>query len=56
MGRSARKLSELWIADAAILAEALRGSDAVYTLLPTDRCSRDYRGRQGQEGEGSGSL
>jgi uncharacterized protein YbjT (DUF2867 family) len=37
--------------DPEFLAEAFRGSDAVYTLLPTDRRSPDYRARQDQEGE-----
>jgi uncharacterized protein YbjT (DUF2867 family) len=38
-------------ADAAFLAGAFRGADAVYTLLPTDRRSPDYLARQRQEGE-----
>jgi uncharacterized protein YbjT (DUF2867 family) len=38
-------------ADPKFLADAFRGADAVYTLLPTDRCSPDYFGRQQQEGE-----
>ena len=61
LGRSESKLSELKSAgaevlageatDAAFLANAFRGADAVYTLLPTDRRSPDYRARQNKEGE-----
>ncbi len=38
-------------ADPQFLADAFRGADSVYTLLPTDRRSPDYFGRQQQEGE-----
>ncbi len=38
-------------ADPQFLADAFRGADAVYTLLPTDRRSPDYFDRQQQEGE-----
>lgn len=61
LGRSANKLAELKragaevlagdAADAASLAKAFRGADAVYTLLPTDRQSPDYFARQAEEGE-----
>jgi uncharacterized protein YbjT (DUF2867 family) len=61
LGRSESKLAGLQsagaevltgdAADAACLARAFRGADAVYTLLPTDRQSPDYRARQDQEGE-----
>lgn len=61
LGRSERKLAALEragaealtgdVADAAFLAGAFRGADAVYTLLPTDRRSPDYPARQRQEGE-----
>lgn len=37
--------------DAAFLATAFRGADAVYTLLPTDRRSPDYRAEQDRQGE-----
>ena len=60
LGRSESKLAELKssgaevltgdASDAAFLAKAFRGADAVYTLLPTDRRSSDYRARQNQEG------
>jgi uncharacterized protein YbjT (DUF2867 family) len=39
------------VADAAFLAKAFRGSDAVYTLLPTSIQSTDYRAEQNREGE-----
>jgi uncharacterized protein YbjT (DUF2867 family) len=39
------------VIDAGFLTNAFRGADAVYTLLPTDRQSFDYRGRQDMEGE-----
>lgn len=39
------------LTDAAFLAEAFRGADAVYTLLPTDRRSPDYRAEQDRQGE-----
>lgn len=61
LGRSESKLAELKrsgaevltgdAADAGFLARAFRGSDAVYTLLPTDRRSPDYRGEQDRQGE-----
>jgi uncharacterized protein YbjT (DUF2867 family) len=61
LGRSRIKLAELEhlgadvrvgdTADAGFLTEAFRGSDAAYTLLPTDRRSPDYRARQDQEGQ-----
>lgn len=61
LGRSERKLAELKhtgadvltgdTTDTAFLAKAFRGADAVYTLLPTDRQSPDYRAKQQQEGE-----
>ena len=37
--------------DAAFLAKAFRGADAVYTLLPTDRRAPDYRAEQDRQGE-----
>ena len=61
IGRSESKLAHLRnvgaevrvgdAADAAFLASAFRGAEAVYTLLPTDRQSPDYLARQRQEGE-----
>jgi uncharacterized protein YbjT (DUF2867 family) len=61
LGRSESKLAALErsgaealtgdVADAAFLAKAFRGADAVYTLLPTDQRSPDYPARQQQEGE-----
>ena len=61
LGRSPYKLAALHragaevltgdVADAAFLARAFQGADAVYTLLPTDRRSPDYLARQDQEGE-----
>ncbi len=61
LGRSERKLAEIEragadvltgdAADAAFLASAFRGADAVHTLLPTDRQAPDYRARQRQESE-----
>lgn len=61
LGRSESKLAELESAgaetwsgdatDAAWLAQAFEGSDAVYTLLPTDRRSVDYRAEQDRQGE-----
>ena len=61
LGRSESKLAELKsagaevfigdAADAAFLAKAFRGADAVYTLLPTDRHSLDYRAEQDRQGE-----
>src|SRR5262249_31313995 len=38
-------------ADARFLAEAFRGADAGYTLLPTDRESPDFRAQQDRQGE-----
>jgi uncharacterized protein YbjT (DUF2867 family) len=61
LGRSASKLEELRNAgaevvagdtnDAAFLTKAFRGSDVVYTLLPTDPASVDYRAEQDRQGE-----
>lgn len=61
LGRDERKLASLAAIGAEVragntsdpnfLADAFRGADAVYTLLPTDRRSPDYRGRQREEGE-----
>lgn len=39
------------VIDASFLTNAFRGADAVYTLLPADKQSSDYRGRQDMEGE-----
>jgi len=39
------------VGNEAFLAEAFAGSDAVYTLLPTDRSSPDYRAEQDRQGE-----
>ena len=61
LGRSESKLAELKragaevltgdAADARFLAKAFGGADAVYTLLPADLRSPDFRARQNQEGE-----
>lgn len=59
LGRSREKLSELKgaeavagdAADAAYLANAFRGADAVFTLLPPDLHSADYRALQDRQGE-----
>ncbi|HKF45297.1 MAG TPA: NAD(P)H-binding protein [Thermoanaerobaculia bacterium] len=61
LGRTESRLAELQqagaeirvgeAADAAFLASAFRGSDAVYTLLPTDRWSADCRATQDRHGE-----
>lgn len=61
LGRSESKLAELKRAgaevligdanDDAFLAKAFRGADAVYTLLPTDPSSPDYRAEQDHQGE-----
>ena len=61
LGRSESKLAELKKAgadvlagdtnDAAFLTNAFRGADAVYTLLPTDPSSPDYRAGQDLQGE-----
>jgi uncharacterized protein YbjT (DUF2867 family) len=61
LGRSERKLAELKrsgaevfigdATDAAFLAKTFHGADAVYTLLPTDRRSPDYRAEQDRQGE-----
>jgi len=61
LGRSQSKLADLQSAgaevlsgdttDAAFLAKAFRGADAVYALLPTDRRSPDYRAEQDLQGE-----
>src|SRR5215470_8356330 len=61
LGRSESKLTKLKRAgaevlagdanDAAFLTKAFRGSDAVYTLLPTDPRAPDYRAEQDRQGE-----
>src|SRR4030095_14861182 len=61
LGRSEAKLAELKRTgadglagdtnDAAFLTKAFRGADAVYTLLPTDPRSTDYRSEQERQGE-----
>jgi uncharacterized protein YbjT (DUF2867 family) len=61
LGRSESKLAELKRAgaevlagdtnDAAFLAKAFRGADAVYTLLPTDPRAADFRAEQDRQGE-----
>jgi uncharacterized protein YbjT (DUF2867 family) len=61
LGRSESKLAELKGAgaevlggdtnNAAFLAKAFRGADAVYTLLPTDPRAADYRAEQDRQGE-----
>jgi uncharacterized protein YbjT (DUF2867 family) len=61
LSRSESKLAELKSAgadvlpgdatDASFLAKAFRGTDAVYTLLATDRTRPDYRAEQDQQGE-----
>jgi uncharacterized protein YbjT (DUF2867 family) len=61
LGRSERKLSELQSAgaevlagdasDAAFLTNAFRGATAVFTLLPYDPQSSDYRAIQDRQGE-----
>jgi uncharacterized protein YbjT (DUF2867 family) len=61
LGRSESKLADLNrtgaevltgdAADADFLTDAFRGADAVYTLLPTDPRSADYRGEQDRQGE-----
>jgi uncharacterized protein YbjT (DUF2867 family) len=61
LGRSESKLAKLKSAgadvlpgdatDASFLAKAFRGTDAVYTLLATDRTRPDYRAEQDQQGE-----
>jgi uncharacterized protein YbjT (DUF2867 family) len=38
-------------ADPGFLAESFRGADAVYSLLPTDRESQDFRAHQDRQGE-----
>jgi uncharacterized protein YbjT (DUF2867 family) len=60
LGRSKAKLAELAAlgaeirvgdtSDTAFLADAFRGADAAYTLLPTDQRAPDYPGRQDVEG------
>jgi uncharacterized protein YbjT (DUF2867 family) len=60
LGRSTSKLAELKRAgaevlagdtnEAAFLANAFRGADAAYTLLPTDQRSPDYRAEQDRQG------
>lgn len=61
LGRSESKLEELKKLGADVMAgdmakdgfltKAFRESDAVYTLLPTDRRARDYRAEQDRQGE-----
>jgi uncharacterized protein YbjT (DUF2867 family) len=61
LGRTASKLAGLEskgaqvatgdAADAAFLKDALRGADAIYTLLPPDPQSPDLRKKWNQEGE-----
>ncbi len=61
LGRSARKLAPLQelgaetlagdAGDAAYLARAFHGADRVYTLLPPDAQSTDYRAEQDKAGE-----
>lgn len=59
LGRSSGKLAELQGAetlagdasDAAYLTNAFRGADAVFTLLPPDVHSTDYRALQDRQGE-----
>jgi uncharacterized protein YbjT (DUF2867 family) len=61
LGRSTSKLAELKHAgaevlagdtnEAGFLANAFQGADAVYTLLPTDQQSPDYRAEQDRQGE-----
>ena len=61
LGRSAEKLIDLECrgaealtgdaSDAAFLAGAFRGASAVYTLLPSDPRSPEYRRKQDREGE-----
>lgn len=61
LGRSKEKLADLAAlgaetragdtSDAAFLAGAFDGTDAAYTLLPTDQRAPDYPGRQNAEGE-----
>jgi uncharacterized protein YbjT (DUF2867 family) len=61
LGRDAGRLADLAAlgaetrtgdtSDPAFLAEAFRGADAAYTLLPTDQRAPDYPGRQDAEGE-----
>jgi uncharacterized protein YbjT (DUF2867 family) len=61
LGRSESKLAELRRAgaeefvgdsnDAAFLSKAFYGADAVYTLLPTDPSTADYRAELNRQGE-----
>jgi uncharacterized protein YbjT (DUF2867 family) len=61
LGRNDRKLADLAAlgaevrtgntSDAAFLADAFRGADAAYTLLPTDQRAPEYPSRQDEEGE-----
>ncbi|TQF13643.1 NAD-dependent epimerase/dehydratase family protein [Myxococcus llanfairpwllgwyngyllgogerychwyrndrobwllllantysiliogogogochensis] len=61
LGRSESRLAELAArgaqvlvgdpGDAAFLAKAFAGAEAVYTLLPADRESPDYHGDQRRKGE-----
>lgn len=66
LGRSENKLAELKrlgaevlvgnITEPAFLAKAFRGADAVYTLLPTDRRSLNYRTEQDRQGEATANA
>jgi len=66
LGRSAEKLARFAgggaevltgdAADAAFLTTAFRGADAVYTLLPSDLQSPDYRAKQDREGQAIASA
>src|SRR5688572_2407859 len=61
LGRTESKLAELQNAGgemmagdtnhASFLTKAFRGADAVYTLLPTDPSSSNYRAAQDRQGE-----
>lgn len=61
LGRSEGKLAELKragaetlsgdAADASFLTQAFRGADAVYTLIPSNPFSPDYRAEQDRQGE-----
>jgi uncharacterized protein YbjT (DUF2867 family) len=66
LGRSESKLAELKSAgaevrigdatDAAFLTKAFRGVDVVYSLLPTDPGSPDFRAEQDRQGEAIGGA
>ena len=51
LGRSGAEILSGDLTDASFLTGAFRGADAVYTLLPTDRRSPDYRAEQDRQGE-----